>query len=75
MRLFTNIILGLNSLPEPCFLVYDVSTPELDQILAALKFGDDEQRLIQKCADNQIARTRRMSESSDELVSWLTLLF
>ncbi|KAJ6574791.1 hypothetical protein B0H19DRAFT_1254444 [Mycena capillaripes] len=59
----------LNSLPEPCFLVYDVATPELDGIFAALNFGEDDQRLIQKCTDNRITRIRRMNESADELKS------
>ncbi|KAJ7666434.1 hypothetical protein B0H17DRAFT_1162542 [Mycena rosella] len=59
----------LNSLPEPCFLVYDVATPELDQIYAALEFTDQEQRLIRKCTDNRINRIRLMNEASDELTS------
>ncbi|KAJ7275353.1 hypothetical protein B0H12DRAFT_1086888 [Mycena haematopus] len=59
----------LNSLPEPCFLVNDVATPELDQIFAALSLGDDDRRLIQKCTDNRIWRTRHMNESSNELTS------
>ncbi|KAF7339921.1 Membrane protein [Mycena venus] len=57
----------LNSLPEPCFLVYDVATPELDQIFATLNFGDNDRKLIQKCMDNRILRTRRMNDSSNEL--------
>ncbi|KAJ7783436.1 hypothetical protein DFH07DRAFT_995453, partial [Mycena maculata] len=59
----------LNSLPEPCFLVYDVATPELDAILASLEFGKEDQELIRKCADNRVMRLRRMNECSDELTS------
>ncbi|KAF8213398.1 hypothetical protein K438DRAFT_1902498 [Mycena galopus ATCC 62051] len=59
----------LNSLPEPCFLVYDVPTPELDRIFAALNLGANDRSLIQKCADNRKLRTRLMNESSDELMS------
>ncbi|KAJ7456675.1 hypothetical protein FB451DRAFT_613190 [Mycena latifolia] len=59
----------LNSLPEPCFLVYDVATPELDSIFAALEFGDEERLLLKKCTDNRIMRTRQMNEASEELTS------
>ncbi|KAJ7130046.1 hypothetical protein C8R43DRAFT_1025561 [Mycena crocata] len=61
----------LNSLPEPSFLVFDVSTPELDNILAttASQYGDDQKQLIRKCTDNRIMRIRKMNESSNELLS------
>ncbi|KAJ7042558.1 hypothetical protein C8F04DRAFT_1076309 [Mycena alexandri] len=59
----------LNSLPEPCFLIYDVATPQLDEILATSKFGAHDQKLIRKCADNRAMRTLRMNESSNELTS------
>ncbi|KAJ7169566.1 hypothetical protein C8R46DRAFT_1162360 [Mycena filopes] len=59
----------IQNLPEPCFLVYDVATPQLDAILATSTLGDDDQQLIRKCADNRAMRTHRMNESSDELTS------
>ncbi|KAJ7655130.1 hypothetical protein DFH06DRAFT_491600 [Mycena polygramma] len=59
----------LNSLPEPCFLVYEVATPALDGILAQSKFGADDKRLIQKCTDNRIVRIRRMNECANELTA------
>ncbi|KAJ7785985.1 hypothetical protein B0H16DRAFT_1488812 [Mycena metata] len=59
----------LNSLPEPCFLIYDVATPQLDEIFATSKFGAYDLKLIRKCADNRAARTLRMNESSNELTS------
>ncbi|KAJ7462702.1 hypothetical protein B0H11DRAFT_2310714 [Mycena galericulata] len=59
----------LNSLPEPCFLVYDVATPELDAIFASLESRKEDQQLIQKCTDNRKFRVRLMNESSDELTS------
>ncbi|KAJ7102239.1 hypothetical protein B0H15DRAFT_813790 [Mycena belliarum] len=59
----------LNSLAEPCFLVYDVATPELDSIFAALALRDEEQKVIQRCIDNRIARIHLMNGSSGELTS------
>lgn len=63
------VILGLNSLSEPCFLVYDVATPELDAIFASVEFSKKDQQLIRKCTDNRKLRVRLMNESSNELVS------
>ncbi|KAJ7630634.1 hypothetical protein FB45DRAFT_1027837 [Roridomyces roridus] len=59
----------LNSLPEPCSLVYDVETPELDAIFAGIGFSQQDQQLIQKCTDNRKLRVQLMDKSSEELMS------
>ncbi|KAK7064490.1 membrane protein [Favolaschia claudopus] len=59
----------LNSVPEPCFLIYAVATPELDRIFAASDFTADDRKLIQKCADNRKMRIGLMNDAANELTS------
>ncbi|KAJ6627245.1 hypothetical protein B0H10DRAFT_1941394 [Mycena sp. CBHHK59/15] len=60
---------GLNSLTEPCFLVYDVATPALDRILAASELGEEQRQIIRKCAESRIRRVRLMNEAANELTA------
>ncbi|KAJ7071321.1 hypothetical protein C8F01DRAFT_1216892 [Mycena amicta] len=57
----------LNSLPEPCFLVYDLPAPELDAILSSEPFGLEQLQLIQKCTQKREERITLMNQRSDEL--------
>ncbi|KAF7319927.1 Membrane protein [Mycena kentingensis (nom. inval.)] len=59
----------LNSLPEPCFLVYDHVTPELDAILASSSFSVKDHELIRRCVAKRQERNQALNQASDNLTS------
>nr|GAT49743.1 membrane protein [Mycena chlorophos] len=58
----------LNSLPEPCFLVYDLPTPELDVIFVAERFNPEQVQLIRKCEAKRRERVQLMDDCSNQLM-------
>ncbi|KAJ3990413.1 hypothetical protein F5890DRAFT_1398687 [Lentinula detonsa] len=59
----------LGSFIEPNNLVYDISTPVLDKILADCKtcigFGSEDEMVVDKCRKNRVSRSQRQDEASD----------
>ncbi|KAF7306649.1 Membrane protein [Mycena indigotica] len=55
----------LNNLPEPCFLAYDIPTPELDAVLPV--FQPEQLSIIRSCTEKRKERVALMNRRSYEL--------
>jgi hypothetical protein len=58
---------------EPCFLVFDVQSTELDQSItdlrAVLSVDTEDLPVVKRCKQKRIERVAAMNKSMDELVS------
>ncbi|KAI0322289.1 hypothetical protein OF83DRAFT_1094493 [Amylostereum chailletii] len=64
---------GINSFVEPNFLVYDTQSALLDSVIsdfkACIPFGDEDQQLVSKCAEQRVRRVRLWDEGSKHSLS------
>lgn len=66
-------MIGLSALTEPCFLVFDVPTPSLDEALLKLRLSLNvdvkEDSLILRCREQRFKRMQNMNEVIENSVS------
>jgi proteasome activator subunit 4 len=69
----TDSVLGLNNIAEPCFLVYDVPTPLLEEALLhlrlSLKVDAGQDSLVPRCREKRIERIQNINEVVEKIVS------
>lgn len=62
---------GLNSFIEPCYAIYDIHSPDLDQAAAELKATisiPEDPQVVVRCRQKRIDRVKLMNAANRELV-------
>ena len=67
----TYISKGLNSFIEPCYVIYDICSPDLDRAATELKkiiAAPEDTQIVVRCQQKRIERIKLMNSANRELV-------
>jgi len=67
----TDVSKGLNSFIEPCYVIYDIDSPDLDRAAGELKKTiaiPEDTQVVVRCRQKRIERIKLMNSANHELV-------